>query len=76
MLRDMGWDWCFVFMGGMMLASTGLVWAEYGWGVEWREARRVRRAVNAEREHEIQTLERGDGVKDPEINERGIGTGT
>lgn len=76
MLRDMGWDWCFVFMSGMMLASTGLAWAEYGCGVEWREARRVRRVINTEREREIQALERGDGVKDPEINERGIDTGT
>jgi len=76
MLREMGWDWCFVFMGGMMLASAGLVWTEYSWGVEWREARRVRRAIDTERELEIQALGRGDVVKDSERDERDTGPGT
>ncbi len=76
MLQEMGWDWCFVFMGGVMLASAGLVWVEYSWGVEWRDARRVRRGIDTEREREIQAIVRDDGVKDSERNEKDTIPGT
>ncbi|KAL4821768.1 major facilitator superfamily domain-containing protein [Aspergillus spinulosporus] len=42
MLSGMGWGWCFVFLGLLLLASIGLVWAEFVYGAKWRESRRLR----------------------------------
>jgi hypothetical protein len=49
---------------------------EYSWGVEWRDARRVRRGIDTEREREIQAIVRDDGVKDSERNEKDTIPGT
>ncbi|KAL4999664.1 major facilitator superfamily domain-containing protein [Aspergillus recurvatus] len=43
MLRGMGWGWCFVFSGLLLLPSAGLVWVEFVYGAKWRESRSVRR---------------------------------
>jgi MFS family permease len=38
-LNAMGWGWCFVFWGLLMLAGLGLLWVEYHHGMKWRLAR-------------------------------------
>ncbi|KAL5048920.1 hypothetical protein BDW71DRAFT_213153 [Aspergillus fruticulosus] len=42
MLKGMGWSWCFVFLGLLLLPSVGLGWVEFVYGAKWRESRRVR----------------------------------
>lgn len=39
MLNAMGWGWCFVFWGLLMLVGLGLLWVEYHRGMQWRLAR-------------------------------------
>ncbi|KAL4736005.1 major facilitator superfamily domain-containing protein [Aspergillus similis] len=59
MLGGMGWGWCFVFLGLLLLASFGLVWAELVYGANWRESRRLRRERECERARE--TIEVAEG---------------
>ncbi|ORY10781.1 putative MFS transporter [Clohesyomyces aquaticus] len=42
MLDGMGWGWCFTFLGLLFIAGLILIWAEYTWGMGWREVRRER----------------------------------
>ncbi|KAH2050740.1 hypothetical protein KXW51_005229 [Aspergillus fumigatus] len=39
MLNAMGWGWCFVFWGLLMLVGLGLLLVEYHRGMQWRLAR-------------------------------------
>ncbi|KAL2866607.1 putative MFS transporter [Aspergillus lucknowensis] len=43
MLRSMGWGWCFVFLGLVMLVGTGMMWVEYVFGSGWREKRAMKK---------------------------------
>lgn len=39
MLTSMGPGWCFIFVGLLMLAATGFLYAEFVWGMGWRQKR-------------------------------------
>lgn len=39
MLTSMGLGWSFTFVGLLLLAASGLIWAEYTWGMGWRQKR-------------------------------------
>ncbi|KAL4974154.1 major facilitator superfamily domain-containing protein [Aspergillus desertorum] len=62
-LRGMGWGWCFVFLGLLLLPSVGLAWVEFVYGAIWRARRRVRceRECGSEREELEVTEEDGEG---------------
>ncbi|KAL4776392.1 major facilitator superfamily domain-containing protein [Aspergillus nidulans var. acristatus] len=59
MLSGMGWGWCFMFLGLLLLASIGLVWTEFVYGAKWRESRRLRRERECESGRE--TIEVAEG---------------
>ena len=42
MLNGMGWGWCFVFLGLVMAAASGLLALQYVHGIKWREQRKAR----------------------------------
>ncbi|PLB40365.1 MFS general substrate transporter [Aspergillus candidus] len=42
MLRGMGWGWCFVFLGLVIAAASGLLALQYVHGLKWREQRKAR----------------------------------
>lgn len=48
MLSDMGWGWCFTFLGLLLLFSLPLIWVEIRYGMDWREERRLRERKNKE----------------------------
>lgn len=39
MLDGMGIGWCFTFTGLMLIAAVALLWAEWKWGMSWRQQR-------------------------------------
>ncbi|KIW10411.1 hypothetical protein PV08_11374 [Exophiala spinifera] len=39
MLKGMGVGWCFVFLGLLLFAGSGLLWAEVIYGMRWRQKR-------------------------------------
>ncbi|KAL4752905.1 hypothetical protein BDW72DRAFT_169896 [Aspergillus terricola var. indicus] len=60
MLSGMGWGWCFLFLGLLLVASFGLIWAEFVYGAKWRESRRLRRGRECESGREtIEVAEEG-----------------
>ena len=54
MLKSMGLGWCFVFVGLLMAAATGLLCAEMMWGMGWRQKRwqKMEEKKQAEKERE------------------------
>jgi hypothetical protein len=52
MLNGMGWGWCYTFLGLVFILSTSLLWAEYKWGMGWREERRQREERKGSQEEE------------------------
>lgn len=37
LIDGIGIGWTFTFMGGLCLASTGLFWVDWKWGMKWRQ---------------------------------------
>ncbi|OCK75276.1 putative MFS transporter [Lepidopterella palustris CBS 459.81] len=55
MLDEMGWGWCYTFLGLVFLLATSLLWVEYKWGMGWREGRRQREERKMAQEEEQKT---------------------
>jgi multidrug resistance protein len=72
MLRDMGFGWCFVFLGAVFGIGGAVGWAEYAFGRGWRNKRAARMDKNEKKRNERNATAAGAGAG----GESGICTGT
>ncbi|KAL3446669.1 major facilitator superfamily domain-containing protein [Aspergillus insuetus] len=57
MLREMGFGWCFVFLGAVFGMGGAMGWAEYAFGRGWREKRAARMDKNEKKRNERNGVE-------------------
>ncbi|OJJ49055.1 hypothetical protein ASPZODRAFT_23332 [Penicilliopsis zonata CBS 506.65] len=60
MLRDMGWGWCFTFLGLVMALALGLLVLESRYGMLWREKRLQRLDQEKEEKKKEESEQKGN----------------
>lgn len=65
MINGMGRGWTFTFLGLVIIAASPMLWANYVWGMEWREQRRVRdeKRERLKEEKRLRTIRGGETMR-------------